>query len=93
MNQRYNQAQMSEKATKRYEETKNKGFETVGDDRMPEPVYDFTKPEAHVKGADPRDRGNSDIVINDHQNEPIAKENPSAKRDETKLRSTSDNEC
>jgi hypothetical protein len=57
---------MSEKATKRYEKTKNKGFEIVGDDRIPEPIYDFTKPEAQVKAVGPRDREDSNTVINDH---------------------------
>jgi hypothetical protein len=84
---------MSEKATKRYEKTKNKGFEIVGDDRIPEPSYDFTKPEAQVKAAGPRDREDSNTVINDHPSEPIAKENTSTKNNEAKLRTTSDKEC
>jgi hypothetical protein len=84
---------MSEKATKRYEESKNKGSETVGDDRILGPIHDFTKPEAQVKAADPRDREDSDIVVNDYPSEPIAKENTSTKKDEAKLRTTSDKEC
>ena len=94
MKQKYNQRHMSEKATKRYEETKNKGFEIVGDDRIPEPIYDFTKPQAQVKAAGPTDREDSDVVINDHPSEPIVKENnTSTKSNEAKLRTTSDKEC
>jgi hypothetical protein len=89
----YNQWPMSEKATKRYDETKNKGSETVGDDRIPEPIYVFTKPEAQVKAASPRDREDSDIVVNDYPSESIAKENTSTKNNEAKLRTTSDKEC
>jgi hypothetical protein len=85
---------MSEKAMKRYEETKNKGFESVGDDRIHEPIYDFAKSEAQVKAAaNPTDREDSDIVINDHPSEPISKENTSTKNNEAKLRTTSDKEC
>jgi hypothetical protein len=84
---------MSEKATEGYEETKKKGFETVGDDRIPEPIHDFTKPEAQVKAALPRDREHSDIVVNDYPSESIAKENTLTKKDEAKLRTTSDKEC
>jgi hypothetical protein len=32
---------MGEKTTKRYEESKNKGSEAIGDDQIPELVYDF----------------------------------------------------
>jgi hypothetical protein len=46
---------MSEKATKRYNKAKNKGLETVGKDRNPEPIYGFTKPEGRTKAAAPRD--------------------------------------
>jgi hypothetical protein len=84
---------MSKKARKRYEETKNKGFEIVGDDRIPEPIYDSAKPEAQPKAAGPTDREHSDVVINDHRSEPIAKENTSTKSNEAKLRTTSDKEC
>jgi hypothetical protein len=84
---------MSKKATKRDEEAKNKGFKTVGDDRIPEPIYDFTKPEGQVKAAGPRDREDSNSVINDYSTESIAKECNSTKNNETKLRTTSDKEC
>jgi hypothetical protein len=85
---------MSEKATKRYEEAKNKGFETVGDDRIPEPIYDFTKPEGQVKVVGPRDREeDSNTLINDYPSESIAKESNSTKKNEAKLRTTSDKEC
>jgi hypothetical protein len=84
---------MSEKLKKRYEETKNKGSETIGDDRIPEPIYNFTKPEAQVKAAGATDREDSDIVINDHPSELVAKENTSTKSNEAKLRTTSDKEC
>ena len=43
---------MSEKATERYEETKNKGSETI-DGKTAEPVYDLTKSEASEE-TDPR---------------------------------------
>jgi hypothetical protein len=46
---------MSEKATKRYNEAKNKGLEAVGQDRNPEPIYNFTKPEGRLRAAAPRD--------------------------------------
>jgi hypothetical protein len=92
--QRYNQGPMSEKAMKRHEKTKNKGFETVRDDRIHEPIYDFTKSEAQVKAAaSPTDREDSDIVTNDHLSEPMSKENTSTKNNDTKLRTTSDKEC
>jgi hypothetical protein len=84
---------MSEKATKRYEEAKNKGFKTVGDDRIPEPIYDFTKPEGQVKAAGPRDREDFNSVINDYPSESIAKNSNSTKNKEAKLRTTSDKEC
>ncbi|MDQ4013641.1 MAG: hypothetical protein M3114_08260 [Thermoproteota archaeon] len=84
---------MSEKATKRYKEAKNKGFETVGDNRIPEPIYDFTKPEGQVKAAGPRYREDSNSVINDYPIESIAKESNSTKNNEAKLRTTSDKEC
>jgi hypothetical protein len=84
---------MSEKASKRYEENENKSSKTVADQQIPEPVYDFTKPEAQVKAAGPRDREDSNTVINDHPSEPIAKENTSTKSNEAKLRTTSDKEC
>jgi hypothetical protein len=94
MKQIYNQWPMSEKATKRYKEAKNKGFETVGDNRIPEPIYDFTKPEGQVKAAGPRYReGDSNSVINDYPIESIAKESNSTKNNEAKLRTTSDKEC
>jgi hypothetical protein len=84
---------MSEKATKRYEEAKNKGFETVGDDLNPEPIYDFTKPEGQVKAAAPRDGEDSNIVINDYPSQSIDKESNPTKNNEAKLRTTSDKEC
>lgn len=84
---------MSEKATKRYEEAKNKDFKSVGDDRIPEPIYDFTKPEGQVKAAGQRDREDSNSVINDYPSESVAKESKSTKNNEAKLRTTSDKEC
>ena len=84
---------MSEKTRKRYEEAKNKGFETVGDDRNPEPIYGFTKPEGQVKAEAPRDEEASNSVINDYPSESIAKESKSTKNNEAKLRTTSDKEC
>jgi hypothetical protein len=84
---------MSEKARKRYEEAKNEGFETVGDNRNPEPFYDFSKPEGQVKAAAPRDGEASDSVINDYPGESIAKESSLTKNNEAKLRTTSDKEC
>jgi len=86
---------MSEKAAKRYEETKNKGSEAIGDNQIPEPVYDFTKPEVHVKAADLKDKEDFDTMESDYTSEPIAKENndPSRKNKEAKLRATSDKEC
>ena len=84
---------MSEKATKRLEEAKNRGFETIGDDRIPEPIYDFTKPEGQVKAAGPRDREDYNSVIDDYPSESIAKESNSTKKNEAKLRTTSDKEC
>jgi hypothetical protein len=84
---------MSEKATKRYDEARNKGFETVGDDRNPEPIYDSTKTEGRVEAAGPRDDEYSSSVINDYPTESIAKESNSAKNNEAKLRTTLDKEC
>ena len=86
---------MIEKATKRYEEANKKGFKTEGDNQIPEPIYDFTKPEGQVKAADPRDREeDSNSVINDYTSESIAKESNSTKKNnEAKLRTTSDKEC
>jgi hypothetical protein len=84
---------MSEKARKRYEENENKGSKTVPDQQIREPVYDFTKPEAQVKAVGPRDREDSDVVVNDYPSESIVKENTSTKNDEVKLRITSDKEC
>jgi hypothetical protein len=85
---------MSEKATKRYEETKNKGSEGLGDDQIPEPVYDFTKPEAYIKAGGPKDRKDFDIMVRDYTGESITKENNSSiKNKEAKLRATSDKEC
>lgn len=84
---------MSERATKRYEEAKNKGFKTVGDDRIPEPFYDFTKPKGQVKDAGPRDMEDSNSVINYAPSESISKESKSTKNNEAKLRTTSDKEC
>ena len=86
---------MTEKVTKRYEEAKKKGFKTEGDNQIPEPIYDFTKPEGQVKAADPRDREeDSNSVINDYTSESIAKESNSTKKNnEAKLRTTSDKEC
>jgi hypothetical protein len=84
---------MGEKATRRYEESKNSGSETVGDDRMPGPIYDFPKPEAEVKAVGPRDREDSDIVVKDYPSKSIAKENISTKKYEAKLKTTSDKEC
>ena len=84
---------MREKARKRYEENENKGSETVPDQQIREPVYDFTKPEAQVKAVGPRDREDSDIVVNDYPNESVVKENTSTKNNEAKLRTTSDKEC
>jgi hypothetical protein len=84
---------MSEKATKRYEETKNKGSEAIGEDQIPEPVYDFTKPEAYVKAGGPKDRKDFDIMVRDYTGESITKENNSSiKNKEAKLRASSDKE-
>jgi hypothetical protein len=85
---------MSEKETKRLKEAKNKGFETVGDNRIPEPIYDFSKSEGQVKAAGPRDREEDpNTVINDYTSESIVKESNSTKNSEAKLRTTSDKEC
>jgi hypothetical protein len=85
---------MSEKATKRYEETKNKGSEAIGDDQIPEPIYDFTKPGVYVKAGGPKDRKDLDIMVRDYTGESIPKENNSStKNKEAKLRATSDKEC
>ena len=92
---KYNQWSMVEKATKRYKEAKNKGFETVGENRIPEPIYDFTKPEGQVKAAGTRDReeGSNNVVNDYYPSELIAKESNSTKNNEAKLRTTSDKEC
>lgn len=84
---------MSEKATKRYNEAKNKGLETVGKDRNPEPIYEFTKPEDRPKAAAPRDEEDSSNLVKDYPSETNAKESNSKENNETKLRSTSDKEC
>jgi hypothetical protein len=84
---------MSEKARKRYEENEKKGSKTVPDQQIREPVYDFTKPEAHVKAVGLRDREDSSIEVNDYPSESSVKENTSTKNDEVKLRITSDKEC
>jgi hypothetical protein len=84
---------MREKARKRYEENENKGSNTIPDQQIREPVYDFTKPEAQVKVVGPRDREDSGIEVNDYPSESIVKENTSTKNNEAKLRTTSDKEC
>jgi hypothetical protein len=84
---------MSEKATKRYNEAKNKGLETVGKDRNPKPIYDFTKPEGRLKAAAPRDGEDSSSVINDYPSETNTKDRNSTENNEVKLRTTSDKEC
>jgi hypothetical protein len=84
---------MSEKATKRYNEAKNKGLETVGKDRNPEPIYEFTKPEGRPKAAAPRDEEDSSSLVEDYPSETNVKENNSTENIETKLRTTSDKEC
>ena len=84
---------MTEKARKRYEENENKDSKTVPDQQIRKPVHDFTKPKAQVKGAGPRHREDSGVVVNDYPSESIVKENTSTKNDEVKLRSTSDKEC
>jgi hypothetical protein len=84
---------MREKSRKRYEENENKGSNTIPDQQIREPVYDFTKPEAQVKVVGPRDREDSGIVVNDYPSESIVKENTSTKNNEAKLRTTSDKEC
>jgi len=84
---------MREKARKRYEENENKGSNTIPDQQIREPVYDFTKPEAQVKVVGLRDREDSGIVVNDYPSESIVKENTSTKNNEAKLRTTSDKEC
>ena len=84
---------MSEKATKRYNEAKNKGLETVGKDRNPEPIYDFTKAEGRLKAAAPRDGEDSSSVINDYPSETNTKDSNSTENNEVKLRTTSDKEC
>jgi hypothetical protein len=83
---------MSEKATKRYNEAKNKGL-AVGKDRNPEPIYDFTKPEGRLKAAAPRDGEDSSSVINDYPSETNTKDSNSTENNEVKLRTTSDKEC
>jgi hypothetical protein len=86
---------MGENPTKTYKEAKNKGFKTEGDNLIPEPIYDFTKPEGQVKAAGPRDmEEDSNNVINEHYpSESIIKEGNSMKKNEAKLRTTSDKEC
>ncbi len=86
---------MDEKASKRYEENKNKGPKTVADQQIHEPIYDFTKPESDAKVVGPRDRKGSSIMVNDYPTKSAAKEknNTSTKNDEAKLRTTSDKEC
>jgi hypothetical protein len=84
---------MSEKATKRYNEAKNKGLETVGEDRNPEPIYEFTKPEGRPKAAAPRDEEDSSSLVEDYPSETNVKESNSTENIETKLRTTSDKEC
>lgn len=84
---------MSEKATKRYNEAKNKGLETVGKDRNPELIYDFTKPEGRLKAEAPRDGEDSSSVINDYPSETNTKDSNSTENNEVKLRTTSDKEC
>ncbi len=85
---------MSEKATKRYEETKNKGSEAVGEEQIPEPIYDFTKSEVSIKAGGPKDRKDLDIMVRDYTGESTSKENNSStKNKEAKLRATSDKEC
>ena len=84
---------MREKARKRYKENENKGSNTIPDQQIREPVYDFTKPEAQVKVVGPRDREDSCIGVNDYPSESIVKENTSTKNNEAKMRTTSDKEC
>lgn len=84
---------MSEKATKRYNEAKNEGLETVGKDLNPEPNYEFTIPEGRPKAAAPRDEEDSSSLVEDYPSEINAKENNSTENNETKLRTTSDKEC
>jgi hypothetical protein len=90
---KYNQWSISENATKRYNEAKNKGLETVRKDRNPEPIYEFTKPEGRPKAAAPRDEEDSISLINDYPSETNAKESNSTENNEAKLRATSDKEC
>lgn len=80
---------------KRYEETKNKDPEAIGDNQITEPAYDFTKPKVHVKSADLKDRDDLDIMVSDYTSKSIAKENnnTSTKKEEIKLKTTSDKEC
>ena len=84
---------MSEKATKRYNESKNKGFETLGKDRNPELIYEFTIPEGRPKAAAPRDEGDSNSLVEDYPSETNVNESNSTENNETKLRTTSDKEC
>jgi hypothetical protein len=86
---------MGEKASKRDEENKNEGSKTVADQQIHEPIYEFTKPESEVKAVDPLDRKGSSVMINDYLTKSPAKEknNTSTKKDEAKLRTTSDKEC
>ena len=83
---------MSEKTTKRYNEAKNKGLETVGKDRNPEPIYEFTIHEGLPKAAPPRDEEDSRSLVEDYPSETNAKESNSTENNETKLRTTSDKE-
>lgn len=64
---------MSEKATKRYNEAKNEGLETVGKDLNPEPIYEFTIPEGRPKAAAPRDEEDSSSLVKDYPSEINAK--------------------
>jgi len=87
---------MSEKARKGYEENKNEASKSVADQRMHEPGYDSTEPEAQLKkalGSEDREEG-SGLMAKDYPIESIAKENnTSTKNDEAKLRTRSDKEC
>jgi hypothetical protein len=84
---------MSEKATKIYNEAKNERLETIGKDRNPEPMYEFTKPEGQPKAVAPRDEEDSSSLVEDYPSETNAKESNSTENNEAKLRTTSDKEC
>ena len=88
-----NRGHRSEKGTKRYEETENKDFETLGHKRIPKQNSAFGEHEGLEKTGVPRDREDGDIVTKDHPSEVIAKDNISAKNHEAKLRTVSDTEC